>query len=109
VFDAPVLAWLQSHAAQRFRVTGCELRACEGESDRLYLLVEHPPKYPVSMLVNACKGTSSPGSRKRRPDIAARYRDGVLGSPRYCAASAGGAPLKADKRYFEQQRESQPV
>ena len=40
-----------------------------------------------------------------RPDIARRYRNGVLWSPAYFAASAGGAPLAIIKQYVETQRE----
>jgi putative transposase len=36
--------------------------------------------------------------------IASRYRDGVLWSPAYFAASAGGAPLAIIKQYVEQHR-----
>jgi hypothetical protein len=38
-------------------------------------------KHSLSVLVNAFKGTSSRLLRKQRPDIASRYRDGVLWSP----------------------------
>jgi putative transposase len=57
-------------------------------------------------VVNALKGTSSRLLRKGRPDIANRYRDGVLWSPSYFAASTGGATLEVVKRYVEQQRAS---
>ena len=60
----------------------------------------------VSVLVNALKGTSSRLLRKDRPDIAARYWQGVLWSPSYFVVSAGGAPLETIKRYVEAQRES---
>jgi putative transposase len=43
--------------------------------------------------------------RRKRPDIASRYRDDVLWSPAYFAASAGGAPLAIIKQYVEQQRQ----
>jgi len=106
VLDAPALDWLRAHAAQMFSTMECGLLACDGEADHLHLLVEHPPKYSVSALVNAFKGTSSRRLRKRRPDIAARYRDGVLWSPSYFAASTGGASQETVKRYVEQQRAS---
>jgi putative transposase len=68
--------------------------------------VEYPPKHSISVLVNAFKGTASRLLRQARPDIAARYRDDVLWSPSYFAASTGGAPLEQVKRYVEQQRAS---
>ena len=84
----------------------CVLLAFDGEADHLHLLIEHPPKLSVSALVNAFKGTSSRGPRKARSDIAARYRDGVLWSPSYFAASTGGAALEKVKQYVQQQRAS---
>lgn len=85
---------------------GCELLACDGEADHLHAIVEYPPKVSVSGLVNALKGTSSRLLRKERPDIAGRYFHGVLWLPSYVAASTGGAPLEAIRRYVEQQRAS---
>ena len=107
VLDEAALVWLKAHGARVFDGMGCVLLACEGETDHLHLLVEYPPKHSVSVLVNAFKGTSSRLLRKERPDIEQRYRDGVLWSPSYFAASTGGAPLEQVKRYIEQQRASQ--
>lgn len=76
------------------------------EADHLHLLIEYPPKYSVSVLVNAFKGTSSRLLRTARPDIARKYLRGVLWSPSYFAASTGGATLETVKRYVEQQRAS---
>jgi putative transposase len=58
----------------------CRLLAGDGEADHLHMLVEYPPKHSL-VLVNAFKGTSSRLRRRQRPDIASRYRDGVLWSP----------------------------
>jgi len=106
VLDDAALAWLREHAAKVFDGMGCVLLACDGEADHLHLLVEYPPKHSISVLVNAFKGTASRLLRQARPDIAARYRDDVLWSPSYFAASTGGAPLEQVKRYVEQQRAS---
>jgi len=81
-----------------------KLLACSGEDDHVHLLVEYPPKLSVTALVNALKGTSSRLLRKERPDLASRYWKGVLWTPSYFAASAGGAPLTVLRRYIEQQR-----
>jgi putative transposase len=105
VLDSAALTWLDGHARQVFAKMDCKLLACDGEADHFHLLVEYPPKIPVSVLVNAFKGTSSRVLRKLRPDIARRYRHGVLWSPAYFAASAGGAPLAIIKQYVESQRE----
>jgi putative transposase len=106
VFDDAALGQLQEHFAKVCATMGCELLACDGEADHIHLLAEYPPKHSISVLVNALKGTSSRVLRKGRPDIARRYRDGVLWSPSYFAASTGGANLETVKRYVEQQRAS---
>jgi putative transposase len=80
----------------------CVLLACDGEADHLHLLIEHPPNLSVSALV----ATSSRGLHEARPVIAARYRDGILWSPSYFAASTGGAPLENVEQYVPQQRAS---
>jgi putative transposase len=82
----------------------CRLLASDGEADHLHIPVEYPSKLSVSVRVNAFKGTSSRLLRRNRPDIASCYRDGVLWSPAYFAASAGGAPLAMIKQDVEQQR-----
>jgi putative transposase len=107
VLDDAALAWLREHGAKVFEGMGCTLLACDGEADHLHLLVEYPPKHSISVLVNAFKGTSSRLLRKERPDIAGRFRDDVLWSPSYFAASTGGAPLEQVKLYIQQQRASQ--
>ena len=107
VFDTKALEYLKSHANRVFAKMDCRLLACDGEADHLHLLVEDPPKIPVSVLVNMYKGTSSRMLRMERPDIAQRYwRRGVLWSPSYFAASTGGATLEMVKRYVESQRAS---
>jgi putative transposase len=70
------------------------------------ILLAVPAKISVSVLVNALKGTSSRLLRKGRGDIARRYRDGVLWSPSYLAASTDIAASTVVKRYVEQQRAS---
>ena len=104
VLDARALDWLANHALHVFDKMRCRLLACNGEADHLHMLVEYPPKHAISVLVNAFKGTSSRLLRKERPDIASRYRDGVLWSPAYFAASTGGATLDVVKPYVELQR-----
>lgn len=107
VLDEAALEWLKEHGSKVFDGMGCVLLACDGEADHLHLLVEYPPKHSISVLVNAFKGTSSRLLRQKRPDIANRFRDDVLWSPSYFAASTGGAPLAMVKQYIEQQRASQ--
>ncbi len=104
IFDDAAIEWLQAHFAKVCETMDCVLIACDGERDHIHLLVEYPPKYSVSVLVNALKGTSSRLLRSARRDLAARYWKGVLWSPSYFAASAGGAPLERVKQYVEAQR-----
>jgi putative transposase len=78
VVDARALDGLANHALYVFDKMRCRLLAGDGEADRLHMLVEYPPKHSLSVLVNAFKGTSSRLLRWERPDIASRYRDGVL-------------------------------
>ena len=75
----------------------------EGESNHVHLLVTYPPKVSVSWLVNSLKGVSSYVLRRQLPRFAKCYWKNVLWSPSYFAASCGGAPLDAIKRYIEQQ------
>jgi len=78
----------------------------DGEDDHVHvhLLVEYPPKLPVSSLVNSLKGVSSRLLRQQRPDIRKRYRKGMLWSPSYFASSCGGAPISIVRQYIERQR-----
>ena len=81
-----------------------QLIECDGEDDHVHLLINYPPKVALSKLVNSLKGVSSRRLRSGRPDVAERYRHGVLWSPSYFAASCGGAPLDIIREYVETQR-----
>lgn len=80
---------------------GARLVECNGEDDHVHLLVEYPPKVPVSSLVNSLKGVSA---RRLRQRYRVRTQREHLWSPSYFAASCGGAPLEIIRRYVEQQR-----
>lgn len=108
LFDSEALDWLQQHMFKVCDTMDCAIIACSGECDHLHLMLEYPPKLSVSKIVNILKGTSSRLLRKERPDIAAGCWKGILWSPSYFAASAGGAPLAIVKQYVEQQRASSP-
>lgn len=83
---------------------GAELKEFNGERDHVHLLIEYPPKVPVSGLVNSLKGVSA---RRLRQEFTGRvnraWMNGHLWSPSYFAASCGGAPLSIIKQYIEQQ------
>lgn len=75
----------------------------DGEKDYVHLLIEYPPKLPISKLVNSLKGVSSRLLRKNLPSLTKFYWKGVLWSPSYFSASCGGAPISIVKRYIQQQ------
>jgi putative transposase len=81
-----------------------ELVEFDGELDHVHLLVNYPPKVPISKLVNSLKGVSSRLLRKKHPEIASKYWKGILWSPSYFAASCGGVPISIIKQYIENQK-----
>lgn len=81
-----------------------QLIEMDGEDDHVHLLVEYPPKVPVSAMVNSLKGVSSRLLRKERTDIQKHYWKGKLWSPSYFASSCGGAPVSIVRQYIEQQQ-----
>jgi len=109
VLDDRAHRWLVAHFTKICLTFEAQLLACDGEDDHVHLLVAYPPKVSISALVNALKGTSSRLLRRVRPDLARRYWRGVLWTPSYFAASAGGAPLAVLRQYVEQQRASSPA
>ncbi len=76
-----------------------------GEHDHVHLLVEYPPKIPISKLVNSLKGVSARLLRDQyRYWINQHSLNGHLWSPSYFAASCGGAPISIVRQYIENQR-----
>ena len=104
VFDRAAIEALRVIFTGICRDFEAQLVEMEGEDDPVHLLIEYPPKLPVSSLVNSLKGVSSRLLRQRRPDIRKRYWKGVLWSPSYFAASCGGAPIGIVRQYIEQQK-----
>ena len=104
VFDRDALARL--HRMLRIVCADFEADLIEfnGERDHVHLLVNYPPKYSVSALVNSLKGVSSRRIRRERPDIAERHARDGLWSPSYFAGSCGGAPISVLRTYIENQR-----
>jgi putative transposase len=82
-----------------------ELREFNAEHDHVHLLVFHPLKVAVSVLVNSLNGVSA---RMLRPEFTGRVNQasmrGQFRSPPYLAASCGGAPPSIIRQYIEQQR-----
>ena len=104
VFDAAAIDALREVFQSVCRDIEARLVQMDGEDDHVHLLIEYPPKVPVSSLVNSLKGVSSRLLRQRRPDLRKRYWRGVLWSPSYFAASCGGAPIAIVRQYIEQQK-----
>jgi putative transposase len=87
VFDGPAIDALRGIFAKVCADFEANLIEMDGEDDHVHLLVEYPPKVPVSNLVNSLKGVSSRLLRKARPNIEKHYWKGVLWSPSYFASS----------------------
>lgn len=104
VFTAAILADMRTIFAKVCEDFEAELIEFDGEDDHVHLLVNYPPKVPLSSLVNSLKGVSSRRLRQNHPVLVRRYWKGVLWSPSYFAASCGGAPLGIIRQYIEQQR-----
>jgi putative transposase len=75
-----------------------------GENDHVHLLVNYPPKFAISSLVNSLKGVSSRMIRKKKhPSITKALYGNSFWSPSYFASSCGGASLKIIREYIEKQ------
>lgn len=104
IFDADAIERLRKSFGKVCADFDGVLVEVDGEDDHVHLLVEYPPKVAVSSLVNSLKGVSSRLLRQERPDLQTHYRNGVLWSPSYFAASCGGASIAIIRQYIEQQR-----
>ena len=104
VFTANVLNDMRGLFAAVCGDFGAALVEIDGEDDHVHLLVNYPPKVPLSRLVNSLKGVSSRRLRQMHPALRRRYCKGVLWSPSYFAASCGGAPISIIRQYIQQQR-----
>lgn len=78
----------------------------DGEEDHIHLLIEYPPTYSISKLVNHLKGVSS---RLLRKEFNLVPHSDHLWSPSYFAISCGGAPIEKIKQYIQQQGEKPPT
>jgi len=75
-----------------------------GEAEHLHSLINYPPKYSLSSLVNSLKGVSRRLLHIERSDMEKRYSKKVLWWPSYFAASCGGAPLGILEQYVRQEK-----
>jgi len=84
---------------------GGALEEFDGENNHVHLLIQYPPKYSISVIVNNLKGRSSRLLRRDMPNIKERYwgNGSALWHRSYFAGSVGGAPLEIVKQYIQQQ------
>jgi putative transposase len=72
-----------------------------GERNHVHVLIEYPPKWSISQIVNAVKGVSS--RRYGQAGYKKPHKE-ALWSPSYFAVSVGGAPLEVLKEYIKNQQ-----
>jgi putative transposase len=104
VLSAPAIRDLSIIFAKACRDFEAELVECSGGDDHVHPLVTYPPKVSLIKLVNSLKGVSSRKLRDLRPEITGRYRQGVLWSLSYLAASCGEAPTSVVGEFLRSQR-----
>lgn len=99
------IEYLQSVFKETMEEMGGTLEEFDGERNHVHLLIQYPPKWSISVIVNNLKGRSSRLLRRDMPDAKKRYwGDGsALWHRSYFAGSVGGAPLEIVKQYIQQQ------
>ena len=103
VFESKHLEYMQQTIEYLCEKQECFLKEFNGEEDHIHLLINYPPKLPVSKLVNAIKGVTSRRLKQNYPNLKQKFYKGALWSPSYFAGSVGGATLDVVKKYIEQQ------
>ena len=102
IFDADAINRLRPIFTKVCGDFEAEMVEMDGQVDHVHLLLNYPPKHPVSSLVNSLKGVSSRLLRLERPDMERKYWKDVLWSPSYSAAC--GAPIGILRQYIQQQK-----
>ena len=103
VLTAPMLESLHVLFSKVCTDFEAELVEFNGEDDHVHLLVNYPPKVPISGLVNSLKGASSRVLRSQFPELKKKLWKGALWSPSYFSGSCGGASINVIKKYIELQ------
>lgn len=99
------IEYLRNVFKETIEEMGGVLEEFDGEADHVHLLIQYPPKWSISKIVNNLKGRSSRLLRRDMPDIKERYWGKAgLWHRSYFAGSVGGAPLEIVKQYIEQQK-----
>ena len=87
------------------RRLGFEIEAIESDGNHVHLLVTHPPRLSLSVIVQRLKGASSRALRLMRlPEILKKLWGNAFWSPSYFVVSCGGEPLAVVKSYVENQQ-----
>ena len=108
VFTKQVMKELKMIFSSVCRDFNSTLVEFDGEGDHVHLLVNYPPKFSVSKLVNSLKGVSARLLRsKGYPSIQNALWGKSLWSPSYFAGSCGGAPISVIRQYIENQKTPQ--
>ena len=99
------IEYLRTVFKETMEEMGGTLEEFDGERNHVHLLIQYPPKWSISVIVNNLKGRSSRLLRRDMPDVKKRYwGDGsALWHRSYFAGSVGGAPLEIVKQYIQQQ------
>ena len=99
------IEYLRTVFKETMEEMGGTLEEFDGERNHVHILIQYPPKWSISVIVNNLKGRSSRLLRRDMPDVKKRYwGDGsALWHRSYFAGSVGGAPLEIVKQYIQQQ------
>jgi putative transposase len=100
VLTASSLALIEQSFKEVAKSMDFQVLEFNGEGDHVHALIEYPPKWSVSQLVNALKGVSSRRYGQAgfpKPDKEA------LWSPSYFAIAVGGTPLDVLMEYIRNQ------
>src|ERR1700739_2861516 len=101
----PILSRCRDIMADICRDAKAELIEFNGEQDHVPLMIHYPPTLQISKLVNSLKGVSSRLlGNEFWPHLRKYLCGNRLGSPSYCAASCGPAPLEMVKQYIANQK-----
>ena len=104
VFNGDHISFLDGIFKETLEEMGAELLEFNGEEDHVHLLVQYPPKYSISGIVNNLKGRSSRLVRKEFNDVSCRfYGNAKLWHRSYFAGSVGGTTLEVLKNYIQNQ------
>ncbi|MDJ0728399.1 MAG: IS200/IS605 family transposase [Crocosphaera sp.] len=99
LFTQESLSFLHETMKDTAKKMGFNIEEFNGEADHVHLLINYPPKYSISKLVNHLKGVSS---RMYRSQYSMQGQH--LWSPSYFASSVGGAPIEVLKQYIKEQK-----